>query len=74
MAAKGSCVEIEVAERSTAPRKRTAWRNLSLSALFLALWWFDLQLSATGCEMDHLFRLSSRCWHASRFCSRVFCL
>ncbi len=38
MAAKGGCVEIEVTEKSTAPRKRTVWRNLSLSALSLALW------------------------------------
>ena len=39
MAAKASCVEIEVADKSTALRKRTAWRNVSLSALLLALWW-----------------------------------
>jgi uncharacterized membrane protein YraQ (UPF0718 family) len=39
MAAKASCEEIEAADKSTALRKRIAWRDLFLSALFLALWW-----------------------------------
>src|SRR5664280_232533 len=38
MAAKASYEEIEVADKSTTLRKKTAWRNVSLSALFLALW------------------------------------